>query len=217
MAEHVTDMSLIDGRRHLLGGQIIHAADGQLRKMLGFSPDVPLVIKLAKLTRKMGCNGTFYMQEAASKQENEAAMVLAGIMNDIQVRVAFVPEPACPADRNENSSHRHDDITADGEFSGSCRLSGVRPETFIYTLVDANRAIQLAAPPLAGRDIIAEFVYLENLSFTPSAVAAEFFVQVKNIASRYHDKRIFSLNELTFAAPDQAPQSCRIAFSFHEK
>ena len=90
-------------------------------------------------------------------------------------------------------------------------------ETLIFTLVVANRAILLGAPQLAARPMVAELVYLENLSFTPFAAPTEFSVETKNIATRKHDDRIFTLNQLTYTASNLGPQSLRMAFSFHEK
>ena len=128
-----TDMAIIDGRSYLQGGQIIHAADAAFRRLLSLGLDVTFQIKLAKLTRKMACNGELFVQDYAADYENDAAMIVSGKMGNVPVRATFVPDPARPADRNENSDHRLDDLIADGEFSGTCHLSRVRGETLIFT------------------------------------------------------------------------------------
>lgn len=212
-----TAFTVYDGRRHVLGASMLSDVDDQLRAAWPQDANPTCTVKRAKFLHKTGCDGDMTVQRGGVPGDvpKDAAFSVAGQYGDGPILGWFVPDAEAPVARLAETEHRFGPIEPTGDFAGRCHIAGERLDRFLLAIVDANKHVQLATPPLQDREWVSELVSIEKFAMRPSLFPVDSALEIENLAYRTSADRIYTLNRLRFDDAAGTPQTLEMGFSFY--
>lgn len=212
-----TAFTVYDGRGHVLGASMLSDIDARLRAAWPEDADAPCAVKRAKFLHKTCCDGDITVRRGGSMGgvPDGAACSVAGQYGAVPVVAWFVPDACAPVTKRADTAHDIAAIEPAGEFAGRCHIASERFADFLLLIVDANKHVQLATPPLRGRKWISELVSIERFAMHPSLCPVDSALEIEHLANRTAGDRIFTLNRLRFSDGSGGAHSLDMGFSFY--
>ena len=204
MIQLESDFTFKNGRDYIHSSTLIADAWRLINENRSSFGEWNSVVVDAKFPRISDSNGVYQISENVDKLTDINKASASFCFHDTQRRIyaTFMADPSMPVSKRITVQPRIEDITSDGNFSGSGYADCTHLEAMLENVIEINKRLHLMTLSGRGDGLKVMNAYMKRfpilLKPDQNKEMSRVFLEIKNVGARYQDDTVSTLNTLIF-------------------
>ncbi|MFA5905334.1 MAG: hypothetical protein WC836_15480 [Desulfobacula sp.] len=207
--EEKTDFGFKNNRRYVHSSTLLEDIRKFVLLHLEFKKGCGFFKIDAAFHKEILFNGSFiFSDETMALEKEKTTAATFKIYNaDYVVSAKFNEDINKKVNKNIQTIYGIEKLSLTGSFEGSCRIFCSNDSSLFENLIEANKRIHLMALKDRGENLNVTNLYMKNCPFSlfEKENRNTLELQIKNIAKRFRNGSVLTLNSLSFPEIDLEP------------